>query len=333
MTRQPYDFVAATFHFFVVVARRPVAALWIAVWQLVLIAAVVAGFLAAYWPLMVLLPDIETVHELEVLSALMQSSGLVTLMSLAAILVSLAAQGAWLRLLTRDEIRPVIPFRLGADELRLFAVNLVFTVFWFVASMGLFVAYLAGAALIGTLGGVGGIAAGALLGTFIVLFGAVALIIVCLRFAAAPALTVHDRQFRLFGAVNASGGVTGMMFLSYLALIAVWIAGATVVSLIVQIALLLAAPALLPAIMEMYGSINPDPDEVIAMMRDLLASPLVMVMLGVIVAVQLLFQIAFEGLWHGVGAYVARRDGAARAAAAPADPATASLSPAAGPAA
>jgi len=33
-------------------------------------------------------------------------------------------------------------------------------------------------------------------------------------------------------------------------------------------------------------------------------------MVGIVVIAQFIFQIAFEGLWHGVGAYVARRHSA-----------------------
>lgn len=323
MTKPPYDFLAATFQFFQVVARRPMAALWIGFLQMVLICALMAGFFAAFWPLLTLAAETDMSDEALVLQTLLQSSGWFTLLGLGALLLSLASQGAWLRLLTRGEVRPVIPFRLGLDELRLFGVNFVFIAFWFAAYLVLSVAFLGGAVLIGAMDGAGGIAVGALAGTIAVLIAVVVLIMICLRFAAAPAMSIHDRRFRLFGAVAASKGVAGMMFLSYLVLVGVWIAGAIVVSMVQQVALLFAASDLVAAFMAMDGAGEPDASEVFAILGETLTSPMGMVLVAIIVVTQFAFQIAFEGLWHGVGAYVARRHGAVAEAVAADTPAAA----------
>ena len=313
MTKQPYDFLSATFHFFQVFGRHPMGALWIAFWQMLLICAITVGILAAFWPLLNLMAEAETANDAMVMSALLQSAGWFSFLTIAMVLVALAAQGAWLRLLTRGVISPVFPFRLWADELRLFGVNFVFIAFWTVGYLAFFIAFVAGAALLGGVDGFGGVAVGALLGTVFVLVAVVLLIMVCLRFAAAPALTVHDRRFRLFGAVRASSGVAGMMFLSYLTLIAVGIAGAVLVSMIQQVALLFAASDLVGVLMALDGTGNADPSEVLVLLGETLTSPMGMALIAIVIVTQFLFQIAFEGLWHGVGAYVARRHGESQA--------------------
>jgi len=310
MTKPKYDFLAATFHFFQVAARRPMAALWIGFWQMALICVLMAGFFIALWPLFSLAAETGMTDDALILQTLLQSSGLFTLVTFGFLLLALAAQGAWLRLLTRDEIRPVFPFRLGLDELRLFGVNFVFIAFWAVGYPAFTIAFFGGAAMLGGMDGAGGIAIGALIGTLLVFVAIVALIILCLRFAAAPALTVHDRSFRLFRAVRASSGIAGMMFLSYLTLIGVGIAGVIVVSMIQQVAVLFAASDLVAAFMALETTGGPDPAEILAILGQTLTSPMGIVMVGVIVITQFIFQIAIEGLWHGVGAYVARRHGA-----------------------
>jgi len=318
MTKPPYDFLAATFHFFQVFARRPMAALWIWVWQFGLICALMAGFFYAFWPLFMLAAETDMTDEALIIETVLQSSGWFTLLTIGALLLSLAAQGAWMRLLTRDEIRPVIPFRLGLDELRLFGVNFIFIAAGMLAYLVGAIAFVGGAALLGLMDGAGGIAVGALIGTVAVLIIVVLGIIVCLRFAAAPALSVLQRRFRLFSAVSASKGVAGMMFLSYLTLVGVGIAGAIVLSIIQQVAVLFAASDLVAAFMALDTASEPDPAEIFAILGETLTSPMGIVMIAILVVSQFIFQIAFEGLWHGVGAYVARRHDLADAAPAPA---------------
>lgn len=314
MTKPPYDFVAATFHFFQVVARRPMAAFWIWLWQMLLVCALVAGFLAAFWPMVMMAVETDMTDEALILQTVLQSTGWFSLLTILAILLSLAAQGAWLRLLTRDEIRPVIPFHLGADELRLFGVNFVFLAFAMLAYLVCAIAFLGGAGLLGLMDGTGGIAVGALIGTVAVLILVVVGIVFCLRFAAAPALSVLSRRFRLFSAVPASKGIAGMMFLSYLVLIGVGIAGSMTLWVIQQVGVLFAASDLV-ATFTALGEVgnNAEPAEVFAILGEALTSPAGMAVIAFIVVTQFAFQIAFEGLWHGVGAYVARRHDAAQA--------------------
>ncbi len=313
MTKPPYDFLAGTFHFFQVASRRPMAALWIGFWEMVLVCALTVGAVAAFWPFFTLALETDMTDEALILQTLLQSSGLFTLVFLGFVLLSLAAQGAWLRLLTREEVAPVFPFRLGLDELRLFGVNVIFSAFWIVGYLAVVIVFVAGATALGAMDGAGGIAIGALAGTVLVLVAVVVLIIICLRFAAAPALCVNERGFRLFEAVSASKGIAGMMFLSYLTLIGVYIAGAIVVSMIQQVAVLFAASDLVGAFMALETASEPDPSEVLALLGQTLTSPLGIVMIAIIVIVQFIFQIVFVGLWHGVGAYVARRHGAVEA--------------------
>lgn len=329
MTRPRYDFVAATFQFFIAVGRRPMGALWIGFWQMLLLCAVSAGALAVFWPVFELMAHAaEADIEAEMIAVFLQMMGWMMLLGLAGVLIYLMAQGAWLRLLTRDEIRPVIPFRLGADEFRLLGVNVLFIMFWMAVYI---VSIILVAAIVATGGGAqdfGGTAIIALVGTLIVLAVVVFLIIICLRFAAAPALSVHQRRFRLFQAVSASKGVWGMMFLSYLTLIAVWIAGAVVVSMVQQIALLFGAAEFIGAMMAFDPAAGSDPAQILALLGETLTSPAGIAIIAVIVVTQFIFQITFEGLWHGVGAYVARRHGEAVAAdaapaPAPAEPETA----------
>lgn len=314
MNQPRYDFVAATFHFFTAVGRRPLGALWIAFWQLALIGAAVGAIIAAYWPVFELMAQAHSVDiEAELIAMVLSLMGWIILISLAFILITLMAQGAWLRLLTRNEVSPGIPFRIGGDELRLLGVNLVFSAFWVLAYIltvvlvAVIVGFGAGA------GDVGGTALIALAGTLGIFVAVVVLIIVCLRFAAAPALSVHQRRFRLFEAVAASKGVAGMMFLSYLALVGVWIAGYVIVSTVQTIALLFGAAE----VIGQMGAMQTDPESadpaaLLAMLGETLASPAGVIILLVVIISQFIFQIAFEGLWHGVGAYVARRHGEAK---------------------
>ena len=314
MSQPRYDFVAATFHFFTAVGRRPLGALWIAFWQLVLIGAAVGAIIAVYWPVFELMAQAQSVDiEAELLAMVLSVTGWIILISLAFILITLMAQGAWLRLLTRNEVSPGIPFRLGGDELRLLGVNLVFSAFWVLAYILTVVLV---AVIVGSgagAGDAGGTALIALAGTLGIFVAVVVLIIVCLRFAAAPALSVHQRRFRLFEAVAASKGVAGMMFLSYLTLVGVWIAGYVVVSTVQTIALLFGAAD----IMGQMGALQTDPESadpaaLLAMLGETLASPAGVIILVVVILSQFIFQIAFEGLWHGVGAYVAKRHGEAK---------------------
>jgi hypothetical protein len=314
MSQPRYDFVAGTFHFFSAVGRRPFGALWIAVWQLVLIGAAVAAIIAVYWPVFELMAQAQSVDiEAELIAMVLSLMGWISLISLAIILLSLMAQGAWMRLLTRNEVSPGIPFRFGGDELRLLGVNLVFSAFWVLAYIltvvlvAVIVGFGAGA------GDVGGTALIALAGTLGIFVAVVVLIIVCLRFAAAPALSVHQRRFRLFEAVAASKGVAGMMFLSYLALVGVWFAGYVIVSTVQTIALLFGAAE----VIGQMGALHTDPEAadpavLLAMLGETLASPAGVIILVVVILSQFIFQIAFEGLWHGVGAYVAKRHGGAQ---------------------
>jgi hypothetical protein len=101
--------------------------------------------------------------------------------------------------------------------------------------------------------------------------------------------------------------------------------------MIQQVAVLFAASELVAAFMAFETAAEPDPSEFLALLGELLTSPMGIVAISIIVLTQFIFQIAVVGLWHGVGAYVARRHGAVETAA-PADSASPSAAPAPAPA-
>ncbi len=107
MSRPRYDIINATFYFFKVFRRRPLGVIWIGFWQ------ILVNF--AFWGLL-LFSDfyLRFIGEFAAVCILYIGSSVLFLMM----------QGAWLRLLVRDEIAPIIPLRLGSDELKLLGINL-----------------------------------------------------------------------------------------------------------------------------------------------------------------------------------------------------------------
>lgn len=308
-----YDFVSATFFFFKAFGRRPGSVLWIALWQIVLNSAVAAAALAALWPFLTLIFDYamsgaEAFPEALLLAHLPRILGAYSLAGLAFILVALMAQGAWLRLMTRDAIAAVIPFRFGFDELRLLGVNLIFIVFallgWGLAAA---VFAVANASIHGGFMDAG-VLLGALVNTALVLAAVILGVIIMVRFAAAPALSIRTRRFRLFGSFAATRGVTGWMVLSYLLVMLVGFGIFVVISVIQQIAFVIVLPDLIGATSALDGS--EDPEVIFSILADVLTRPAAMVAFGIALTVQILAQLVIEGLWHGVGAYAAvRHDG------------------------
>ncbi|PWE16636.1 hypothetical protein DDZ18_12805 [Marinicauda salina] len=316
MSEQNYDFGSATFFFFKTIGRRPGAALYIAFFQGLAYAGLFALIGWAMWPFFGELlqaaqagrePD-ETVI-LSMLGQVFLAAGLATVLS---IVILLMVQAAWLRLMTRDEVAGGIPFRFGGDELRLLGVNVIF--------IGLvFVGYLVGALLvalaIGLGAGVNAVAGGDVWGAlvagligflgFVVVF--VAAIVIMIKFAAAPAMTINERGFRLFEAWSASKRIVGWMFLSYLVLILVFFVGGIVIGLVQQFAVLGGVLSAAPGLMELSEKQIEDPAIVFEAVRDAMANPGVLIAIVITLVLQLAFQIIAEGLWHGVGAYVAVR--------------------------
>lgn len=316
MTTRPYDFLSATFFFFKAIGRRPGGFFAIAISQLIAYSLIAALILAAFIPVLRMAVEIETTGEepgaAQVL-ALIGGMGLAGLGAfILAIVVALSVQGAWLRLLTRDEVKKGIPLRFGGDELRLLGVNLLFIVFWVIASI--FVSVFIG---LTAAGGAGLVAAGdgsvwsglgaGLLGFVVFLALAVLAIWLCIKFAAAPAMTVNERKFRLFESFAATQGIVGWMFLSYLVLLVIFLIGATIISVVQQIFVLAGVLGSMSSL-EQLADMEPDTaEEVMAIFNQVFTEPGIVAALAVVIVLQVLFQILADGLWHGVGAYAAVR--------------------------
>lgn len=233
------------------------------------------------------------------------------LASIGFILASLVMQGAWMRLLTRDEVAPVIPLRFGGDEVRLLGVNAIFIAFNILAWSAILLLFgvFNAAVVAGFSMGDSGVGEALLAGLLNVVLGLaviVGAVILMIRFAAAPALSVRLQKFRLFESVAATRGVAGWMFVSYITLLALYFVGSTVVTTIQWVIVLLVAADMFPTLAALENT--EDPALVLQILGDLLLRPTTLVALGLIILVQLVFQIVFEGGWHGVGAYVARRE-------------------------
>lgn len=321
MEKPAFDFTSAAFFSFKMLARRPGAVVWIVLWQLLLYALVYVFGFTLLWPfyaeLFTALAEGRTPDDAMILTHLARVIGGVAVLGAGSLLALLLAQGAWLRLLTRDSVAAGVPFRLGADELRLVGVNLLFlgfnSVFWGVVIAFVMLPNIAVQAGGGETGAViGGVAVSALL----VVAAAIMWIILALKFAAAPAMTVHQRRFRLFGSFAATARITGWLFLVYLVLMVIWIAAYFMISMVQNIVALVVAADLIGALTAL-GS-EDDPAVVFSILGELFTQPGVLAAVGVILILQLIVQILLEVIAHGPGAYVALRHSADPLAAEPA---------------
>ena len=204
-----FDFANALFHFFIVFSRRPLSILWLAFWAIAIYVIVFAAMIGIFWPFIDLVLEAERKgvdpDEQEVLAMLGSILLGGSFAVIGSILVAVSIQGAWLRLLAKDEVKSIIPLRLGGDELRLFVVNIAFVLFWIAGGLGV--------AIIFTLsnlffelfgdGGIGTVVSA--LGNTVLVAALIAItFILMLRFAAAPALTVLRGRIDIFGGFAAS---------------------------------------------------------------------------------------------------------------------------------
>lgn len=307
-----YDFAAALFHFFTVFARRPLSVVWIAAWQLVFYAAIVITMIALFWPLTSELIE-AAVKGAEPDQALilqfLGASMLATIIGTLVYLLSLVSiQAAWLRLLAKDEVKALIPLRFGADEVRLLGINIIFLIFMTFGTTAVVILFsILNAAVFagGNVEGFGPIAAIALGNTLLALLVSIGAIFVCLRFAASPALTILQGRFNLFGGFDASKGILGWMLLTYLVAIVLIMIGGFVLASLQQVGALFMVADMIPALEKLDGV--EDPQVVFTVLSEVLTQEGVLTAFGFIIATQLVFQVLLEGLWHGIGAYVARR--------------------------
>ncbi len=320
MTEQKYDFTSAAFWFFKSIGRNPGGAFSIALWQLILYALIFAVTFAVFLPVLFQVLEAvadETPPDTSVIFAAAGGMLLVVpLIVVGSMLVALMAQGAWLRLMTRNEVKRGFPFRLGADEGRLFLVNLCLIGLVIVGYIAVFAIV---AAAIAISAGISAAADGAIWGGLVnglfwfivVVVMGVAAIIIMVRFAAAPGLTVRQGGFRLFESFAATRRIVGWMVLTYFVLIIIALVGSMVMSAVQQVAVLGGAMgAFAPILGDLQTGAEPDPERIMQVLRDAMSSPVVLIALAVVLLAQVIFQVLVEGLWHGVGAYVAvRHDG------------------------
>ncbi|MEN0652466.1 MULTISPECIES: hypothetical protein [Hyphobacterium] len=307
---KPYDFTDAVFYFFKVLARRPGRTLWVGLWN-ALLYIVLGGLL-----LWAFLPFYLTVFELaqtgadpdpsQIMSMFATMAGAGVLAFFGGIAVALMAQGAWLRLLARDEVAPGIPLRLGSDEFRLLGVNILLIIIlmgtYFVGALLVAVPVVIGAAG----GGEGApVAIAVLAGVVGVIALIVAMVFLSIRLSPAPALTVLDRKIRLSGAWPVTKGIFWWVFLTYIVLGLIVAFASSMISSFVQLMFL---PILIPVLTEIsQQSGNMDPDQAMDMLRAAFTSTGTIALFAVAVVISIVGQIFYEGMWHAVGAYLARR--------------------------
>jgi hypothetical protein len=323
MQTKPFDIGEAIFFFFKRFGEKPVAALWIALWQVGVATAVIAASIYLLWPAymnlfeLAAMDDMHGLSDAEEIEMVFATIGpfltsMVLLVPVGTIL-ALMFQGAWLRFLTRGEVAAAIPFRLGADEFRLLGVNVLYIVVGtvvYIAALMMFVIFGLGTAGIVA---VGDSSVGAGLGAGLFMFIAVlavfaAVIFIAVRLASAPAMTVLDRKFRFFESFDASSGVFWPMLLVYLVVAVMIMILSMIISTAIQLAMLGALFPLiaeLSALDDMRGDVSPE--DVFAVFGDVLSQPGTMISLGLGFLLTYFMQIAFEGMWHGVGAYNACR--------------------------
>ena len=311
MSKPSYNFIDATFFFFKVFSQRPLGVAWIAVWQILLYVGFGALIVYGFWPLIELGLSYEGKGEpsdAEAIAAMMQGMGFYLIGMVGILLSVLMLQGAWLRLLTRNEVAAGIPIRFGADELRLLLVYIVLGILIILAYIATFILFIALNAGFVAAGEPGGVPVQVLINTVAGIIAAVSWVMFLLGLAPAAGLTVRQRGIKIFDGFAAARGVMGMMVLSYLVLIVVGIVGYVVLSVLQQGFIMVGAADLVGALIQLDGGADPQVIED-AIMRAI-NTPLFWIMAGIALVLQMIFDVFFHGCWHGVGAYVAvRHDG------------------------
>jgi hypothetical protein len=315
MSARTFDFGNAVFHFFNVAGRKPGAALWIALWQSIFTAGLMYLAFATigdfYFFLFEQMATGVEPTESEILSRMGGLLSYMPLISIGGILITLMAQAAWLRLLTRDEMAAVIPFRLGADEFRLFATNvgmivvaflLYIAVLIFTMVIGVaFAASMSGGSDMAALGVAGGMG----FAVFILLMICVA-VFVAVRLSAAPATTILERRIA-FPSWGSTKGIFWPVLGSY-------VVAAIVIFILTTIVGTLINFSILGAMMPMFGSMieaaqggaQPDPDQIRQILHDTFSSSGTIAALIAAGLLTVIMRSFVDGIWHGIGAYVAR---------------------------
>lgn len=311
MAQPAYDFADGTFHFFKTFSRRPGSTLGLIIWTMLLYAVLFGAIIAAFAPLFGVIFEAAANDreptDTEVLAAFGSAWLGMAIAILGSLGVVLMIQGAWLRLLTHGRTAVGIPFRFGADELRLLGVNLCLLAFlllgYIVGAMGFFL-IIAGVSFgIGAGDAAGGAASvfGGLLFSLVIL---VVFVFFALRFAAAPAMTVNEGRFRLFGSFAATKGIWGWMLLSYIVIFFILFFASTVIYML-QLGVAFAG---LANMTELVDTIDKGGD--VEAVFEMLRQPAILIVLGAVLLLQAVYQIFADAMFHSVGAYAAVRHAA-----------------------
>jgi hypothetical protein len=323
MGTRAFDIGTAIFYFFKRFGENPGGAIRIALSQIVVCGLLVAGallILSPVWAGLVELVVLEESGQLteemavrHVLTMLGSSLFLVVLAIPLGIAAALMFQAAWLRFLTKGEVKPGFPLRLGGDEMRLLGVNLLYIAIGIALYIAVAIAMVMsglGAALIVKGGGESlgaGIGAG-LLVALAALAIAIFILVVAVRLASAPGLTVLEGRLRFFESWGATKGVFWHMLVSYIAVWALIMVISSILGFVVQIFLL---GAMLPVIMEIVAleeaGGTADPQLVFDALGAGLSNPVAVAAMVLTFVLAYAVQIMLEGMWHGVGAYNAAR--------------------------
>ena len=313
MNTRSYNFGNAVFHFFHVAGKQPMAVLWIAVWQALLTGGLVYLVWLTLgdfyiWMFQMAASGAEP-SESEMFSRMGGMMAMMPLISIGGILIALMAQGAWLRLLTREEIAPVIPFRIGGDELHLLVTNLGLIAigigaYFIFAFLMVIVGLGAAAAFSGGGNAEAGLAAGLLVGIGFLAFLVIA-VFVGVRVSAAPALSVLEKRIA-FPAWGTTKGVFWPVLGSYVLTGIIIFILSSVIGLVVNFAFLGALWPMLGEFIELAQAGNePEPEEVLAIFGETLSSAGTITALVATGLLSVLLRSFLDGIWHGVGAYTA----------------------------
>ena len=313
MSTRSYDFGKAVFHFFHIAGKKPVAVLWIALWQALLMGGL--AYLAwitfgdmYIWLIQTAASGVEP-DEAEIISRMSSVMGLMPLISIGGMLIALMAEAAWLRLLTRQEIAPVFPFRLGSDELHLFVTNLgLIAIGIGMYLIFLFLMIFVGVGMLATLSGGGGAEAGMVTGLFVVIgfFVAISIsIFVSVRVSAAPAMSILEKRIA-FPAWGATKGVFWPVFGSYIVTGILIFFLSAIVGLILNFTVFGAFWPMISEFVEMaQAGQEPDPEQVFATLGETLSSSGTIATLVAAGLLAVILRSFVDAIWHGVGAYTA----------------------------
>lgn len=314
MASKAFDIGEAIFFFFKRFGEKPAAAMWIALWHLLLLSAATAGALWLFLPFINEIIAMESrpvgPSDAEILRAVGRVMMSVPLMVIVGVLVSLMVHGAWYRYLARDEVSAVIPVRIGGDEIRLAGVAILFFGLLVIAEIVASAVFaMVGLTSFGFMAMVDGdtsaVVSGGILLLLLGLAYMAAQIFVSVRLSPAAGLTFVDRKFRFFEAWDASSGQFWKMLLSYIVVgIGIYLI-IMVVAVIFGFALL---GSILPVIGELQAieDMNATPAETMAALRDVFFRAEIMLPLGIATVIAALVEILIMGMWAGVGVYTAR---------------------------